>query len=147
MSLIRRTSPDDSFTSWTTYTLPFGLELGGGVRYVSGLHRGTDGAVGTPKDTDGYVVADAIVSYALTDNIKLRINAYNLFDKDYIAAINKSGYRYSAKSIRSERDVREEIFRIGSQRIRASRKPQPSSRHRYHHRRRRAGYQARYRAR
>ncbi|MBO9601103.1 MAG: catecholate siderophore receptor Fiu [Novosphingobium sp.] len=88
-------SPDDSFTSWTTYTLPFGLELGGGVRYVSGLHRGTDGAVGTPKDTDGYVVADAIVSYALTDNIKLRINAYNLFDNDYIAAINKSGYRYT----------------------------------------------------
>ncbi|WEK46577.1 MAG: TonB-dependent siderophore receptor [Candidatus Andeanibacterium colombiense] len=88
-------SPDDSFTSWTTYRLPFGLELGGGVRYVSGLHRGTDGAVGTPKETDGYVVADAIASYAVTENIKLRVNAYNLFDKDYITSINKSGYRYS----------------------------------------------------
>ncbi|WP_260925314.1 catecholate siderophore receptor Fiu [Novosphingobium sp. 9] len=87
--------PDDSFTSWTTYRLPFGLELGGGVRYMSGMKRGTDGAVGTPAYTKGYTVVDAIVSYALTDNIKLRVNAYNLFDKDYVAAINKSGYRYT----------------------------------------------------
>ncbi|GAY19538.1 catecholate siderophore receptor Fiu [Sphingobium fuliginis] len=88
-------APDDSFTSWTTYRMPFGLEVGGGVRYVSGLHRGTDGAVGTPDRTEGYTVVDAILSYALTDNVKLRVNAYNLFDKEYVVAINKSGYRYT----------------------------------------------------
>ncbi|MGC4250718.1 MAG: catecholate siderophore receptor Fiu [Sphingobium sp.] len=88
-------TPDDSFTSWTTYRLPFGLEIGGGVRYVGGLHRGTDGAAGTPSRTESYTVVDALLSYALTDNIKLRVNAYNLFDKDYVAAINKSGYRYT----------------------------------------------------
>ncbi|PHQ63097.1 MAG: TonB-dependent siderophore receptor [Sphingobium sp.] len=88
-------TPDDSFTSWTAYRLPFGLEVGGGVRYVAGLHRGTDGAVGTPSRTDGYTVVDALLSYAVTSGINLRMNAYNLFDKDYIAAINKSGYRYT----------------------------------------------------
>ncbi len=38
---------------------------------------------------------DATAGYALTDNIKLRVNVTNLFDKRYIAAINKSGYRYT----------------------------------------------------
>jgi len=88
-------SPDDAFTSWTTYRLPFGLEIGGGIRYLSGLHRGTDGAVGTPAFTKGYTVIDAILAYPVTDNVTLRVNAYNLLDKDYVASINKSGYRYT----------------------------------------------------
>jgi catecholate siderophore receptor len=36
-----------------------------------------------------------MLGYAINDNIKLRANAYNLFDEDYVAAINKSGYRYT----------------------------------------------------
>lgn len=88
-------SPDDAFTSWTTYTLPFGLEAGGGIRYVSGLRKGTDGATGTPDHTSGYTVVDALLSYHVIEGVTLRVNAYNLFDKHYIAAINKSGYRYT----------------------------------------------------
>ncbi len=88
-------SPDDSFSSWTSYRAPFGLEIAGGVRYTSGMRRGTDGAVGTPPRTQGYTVVDALLGYAVNDNVKLRLNAYNLFDKDYVAAINKSGYRYT----------------------------------------------------
>lgn len=90
--------PGDAFTMWTNYKLPFGLEVGGGVRYVGGLHKGNDGADtvgGTPSYTEAYTVVDAILAYALTDNIKVRVNAYNLFDKAYVAAINKSGYRYT----------------------------------------------------
>ena len=59
------------------------------------MRRGTDGAVGTPPRTQGYTVVDALLGYAVNDNVKLRLNAYNLFDKDYVAAINKSGYRYT----------------------------------------------------
>lgn len=88
-------APDDSFTSWTSYRTPFGLEIAGGVRYTSGMRRGTDGAAGTPPHTQGYTVVDALLGYAVNDNFKLRVNAYNLFDKDYVAAINKSGYRYT----------------------------------------------------
>ncbi|SNS57457.1 catecholate siderophore receptor Fiu [Sphingopyxis indica] len=86
--------PGDSFTLWTNYRFPFGLELAGGVRHNGGLHRGTDGAQGTPAFTEGYTVVDALLGYAVTDNLTLRVNAYNLFDEDYVAAINKSGYRY-----------------------------------------------------
>jgi catecholate siderophore receptor len=87
-------TPGDSFTSWTTYQLPFGLTIGGGVRYNEGLHRGTDGAVGTPAYTKSWTVWDAVLSYPVNDNFTLRLNAYNLFDKQYVASINKSGYRY-----------------------------------------------------
>ncbi|MDR6093586.1 catecholate siderophore receptor Fiu [Stenotrophomonas sp. SORGH_AS_0321] len=88
-------TPDDAFTAWSTYALPFGLTLGGGVRYSSAMHRGTDGAVGTPSFTKSYTVYDAVLSYAVNEALVLRLNAYNVFDKQYVAAINKSGYRYT----------------------------------------------------
>jgi catecholate siderophore receptor len=88
-------TPDDAITTWTNYQLPFGLGIGGGVRYTSGLKKGTDGAVGTPDKTKGWTVVDALLSYAVNEHLTLRANGYNLFDKDYVAAINKSGYRYT----------------------------------------------------
>jgi len=94
-------TPDEAFTSWTTYQLPFGLTIGGGIRYTAGLHKGTDGAVGTPAYTKSWTVYDAVVSYAISDNFTLRLNGYNLFDKQYVAAINKSGYRYTPGSPRT----------------------------------------------
>ena len=87
-------TPGDSFTAWTTYQLPSGLSIGGGARHMGGLHRGTDGAVGTPKTTESYTVFDAVLSYPIGDNATVRLNAYNLTDKHYVASINKSGYRY-----------------------------------------------------
>lgn len=88
-------TPDDAFTAWTAYRLPFGLSIGGGMRYTGGMHRGTDGAVGTPETTKSYTVWDAMLSYPVNDKLSLRLNGYNLFDKQYVAAINKSGYRYT----------------------------------------------------
>lgn len=88
-------TPEEAFTSWTTYRFASGLMIGGGVRYTAGMQRGTDGAVGTPAYTDSYTVVDAIVSYDFSANVSVRMNAYNLFDEDYVASINKSGYRYT----------------------------------------------------
>lgn len=87
-------TPDEAFTSWTTYRFSSGLMIGGGASYTGGLHRGRDGAVGTPAGTDAYTVVNAVVAYRISPNATLRLNAYNLFDKDYVAAMNKSGYRY-----------------------------------------------------
>ncbi len=88
-------TPDQAFTAWTTYITPFKLSLGGGARYAGEMKRGTDGAVGTPEYTESYWVFDAMASYPVNDHFNLRLNAYNLFDKEYVAAINKSGYRYT----------------------------------------------------
>jgi catecholate siderophore receptor len=46
-------------------------------------------------------VFDAMASYPLNKHVDLQLNLYNLFDKNYVAAINKSGYRYTPGSPRS----------------------------------------------
>ncbi|MDM0013788.1 catecholate siderophore receptor Fiu [Variovorax sp. J22P168] len=96
-------TPKNAFTLWTSYQLPFGLTIGGGARYNGKLHRGTDGAVGTPAYTDAYWVFDAMASYRINKNVDLQLNLYNVFDEQYVAAINKSGYRYTPGIPRSAR--------------------------------------------
>lgn len=94
-------TPKHAFTAWTSYKLPKGFTIGGGARYVSSLSKGSDGAVGTPASTDAYWVFDAMAGYTLNKNVDFQLNLYNLFDKEYVAAINKSGYRYTPGTPRS----------------------------------------------
>jgi catecholate siderophore receptor len=94
-------TPKHAMSLWTTYRLPRGFTVGGGLRYVGGLAKGTDGAPGTPASTQAYWVADAMASYQVNRNLTLQLNIYNLFNKDYVAAINKSGYRYTPGIARS----------------------------------------------
>ncbi|PUA20781.1 catecholate siderophore receptor Fiu [Glaciimonas sp. PCH181] len=88
-------TPKQAFTSWTSYKLPQGFTIGGGARFVDALIRASDGAVGTPRYTNSYWVFDAMIGYAVSKNLDLQLNVYNLADKQYVAAINKSGYRYT----------------------------------------------------
>jgi len=88
-------TPDKAFTAWTSYVFPFGLTIGGGARYSGEMKRGRDGAIGTPALVEDYWVFDAVASYAVNDSLTLRLNANNLFDRAYVAGINKSGYRYT----------------------------------------------------
>ena len=87
-------TPEHAFTLWTQYQATSDISVGAGARYVGSMHRGSDGAVGTPSYTEGYWVADAKVGYRINSNLDLQLNVYNLFDTDYVASINKSGYRY-----------------------------------------------------
>lgn len=88
-------TPRSAFTAWTTYHLPVGLTVGGGARHAGSMKRGSDGAVGTPASTGAYWVFDAMASYPVNRHLQLQLNLYNLFDRRYVAAINKSGYRYT----------------------------------------------------
>ena len=65
------------------------------------LKRGTDGAIGTPAYTRSYWVFDAVATYPVNKHVDLQLNVYNLFDKEYVSAINKSGYRYTPGAPRS----------------------------------------------
>ena len=90
--------PEDQLSLYTTYKFKGALDrltIGGGARYSGEMKRGRDGAIGTPAFIEDYWVFDAVASYAINDNLTLRLNANNLFDEDYVAGINKSGYRYS----------------------------------------------------
>jgi catecholate siderophore receptor len=94
-------TPNNSFTAWTTYDAGHGMTFGFGALHNGALHRGTDGAVGTPAMTDGYTVFNAMASYKINRNITVQLNLNNLFDKEYVASINKSGYRYNPGAPRS----------------------------------------------
>jgi len=88
-------NPSDSFTLWTTYVLPHGLTFGGGATYNGEMKRGKDGAVGTPAVIKSYVVYNGLAKYRINEKVELQLNIYNLFDREYVASINKSGYRYT----------------------------------------------------
>ena len=42
-----------------------------------------------------------MAAYPINKNLDLRLNVYNLADKEYVAQINKSGYRYTPGSPRA----------------------------------------------
>jgi catecholate siderophore receptor len=88
-------SPKVTFSSWVAYTLPMGLTLGGGVRYVDTVARSSNNNVTTNLlSTGSYTVADAMVAYDINKNVSLQLNVNNLFDKEYIASLNNGGSRY-----------------------------------------------------
>ncbi|WP_433691945.1 catecholate siderophore receptor Fiu [Herbaspirillum seropedicae] len=88
-------APRRSFTSWASWRLPQGFTLGGGLRYSGGLLRGRDtNAIGTPKNTGSYWVADVMASYVIHRHAEIQLNVNNLFNNSYVRSINKSGYRY-----------------------------------------------------
>jgi catecholate siderophore receptor len=69
--------PKHAASVWTTYELPWRLELGGGVRYVDRrLLRGT-------TYVPSYQTVDAEAAYHLNEHLDLRLNLYNLTDERY----------------------------------------------------------------
>ncbi|MES1156674.1 MAG: TonB-dependent siderophore receptor [Alphaproteobacteria bacterium] len=74
---------------WTTYELPHGFEIGGGLNYISDREAGADNAT-IPGQilvaaVPGYVTADAMASYEFNEHVRLQLNGYNLTDKFYYA--------------------------------------------------------------
>ncbi len=101
-------SPEFTFTSWTTYHMPFGLSIGGGLRYVDSVIRpvSSNNVPPPPNQTNmrtapDYWVVDLMASYELNDNVTLQLNGYNLTDELYVATLNNSGARYAPGAPRS----------------------------------------------
>ncbi|HWW66080.1 MAG TPA: TonB-dependent siderophore receptor [Sphingomonadaceae bacterium] len=75
-------TPKHSFTTWTTVNIGDQFTLGGGAIYNSRQYGGF-GADGVTRSIPGYWRFDATASVRLTDNVTLRANVQNLFDKRY----------------------------------------------------------------
>ena len=98
-------TPEVAFTLWSTYKLPGGFTLGGGARYIDAVVRSSVTNFTTAQSgitgSDAYWVFDAVAVYDVNKNVSLQLNLYNLFDEQYIAAINNSGKRYYPGAPRS----------------------------------------------
>jgi catecholate siderophore receptor len=92
-----RYSPRNTATLWTSYKFPFGLTVGGGLRYVSTQQRATTNAVATATsffpEIPSYTVFDAMIGYEVNKNVSVQLNLYNLTDKFYLARVNNAGNR------------------------------------------------------
>ena len=90
-------SPKLTFTSWTTYKLPFGLTIGGGVRYTDSQFRNGNAtqaaAANLAVNPDAWVI-DVMAGYEVNEKVSLQLNVQNLTDKFYLNSLNNGGSRF-----------------------------------------------------
>jgi catecholate siderophore receptor len=69
--------PKHAATLWTTYQLTPDWLIGGGVTFQSQRYANGNNSNEVPSD----ISVDAVVSYQVTENLKLTLNGYNLLDR------------------------------------------------------------------
>jgi len=88
-------TPRSSLNLWTGYTLPFGLKVSYGARYMGKRFTRVqnDGTV------DAYLVHSLMASYQVNRNLRMQLNVDNLTNKQYVEGVRGSigaGNRSSA---------------------------------------------------
>lgn len=77
--------PEHTASLWVNHRISGGalngLSLGAGVRYIGSAYNDT---ANTSK-ADSYTLVDATMAYDISKDLTLKVNANNLFDKEYIA--------------------------------------------------------------
>lgn len=97
-------APRKALSIWSTYALPAGITVGGGVRYIDTLARTASNTIGGATNTpyaQSYWIADAMVAYQISKNVNLQLNLYNLANQSYTASLNNNGNRYIPGAERS----------------------------------------------
>lgn len=92
-------TPNYTANLWSTYRLPGGVTLGGGMQYVSTSYAGRpddaeriipNGRYGKLND---YITFGALAEYEVNKNFTVRLNVDNVFDEVYAVSANWSGTR------------------------------------------------------
>jgi catecholate siderophore receptor len=95
-------TPRNSGNVWTTYQLPFGFSVGGGVRYMDTVARSSltipNGAAPSLPD---YWVYSATAAWQANERMTFRVNVNNVTDEVYAASLNNNGGRYNPGAERS----------------------------------------------
>jgi catecholate siderophore receptor len=76
-------TPHDAVNVWTTVEPTKAWTIGGGFTGVSHRYADTENTAGVP----GYVVFNAMTSYAVNEHLKLQLNLNNVTDKLYFTSI------------------------------------------------------------
>jgi len=72
-------TPKHSANIWTTYQLPWHLNVGGGIRFVDDRY----GNNANTRRVDSYWTADLMASYSFTENVDVRVNVFNINNAYY----------------------------------------------------------------
>lgn len=81
-------TPRNSASVWTSYALTDALEVGMGMQHVGSRYSNT----GNVREARSYTTYDAMIGYRLSPALALRLNAYNLGNKDYVATVGGGHY-------------------------------------------------------
>jgi catecholate siderophore receptor len=95
-------TPKHSGSLFTTYNLPFGLQVGYGLTYqgsflltnralVTPLVAGSTAIVPTYR-SDSYLIHRAMLSYSFTENLTAQLNVQNFTNKKYYTSIRNNGW-------------------------------------------------------
>lgn len=89
-------TPRHSFNVFTTYDLTPRFTLGGGLQHVgSQISSPQEQLDPNPRrrnvSISSYTVADVYTTYRFSPNTQLRVNAFNIFDEDYISQMAEGG--------------------------------------------------------
>lgn len=87
-------TPKHSGSLWTTYTLPFGLQIGYGLTYQGSWYL--NNARTTPATVlfkaDDYLVHRTFLSYPVTDQLTAQLNVQNFTNEKYYTSIRNNGW-------------------------------------------------------
>lgn len=92
-------TPKTTFNLWTTYRLPVGLTLGGGLQHVGSSFVGRPDTAdrvipnGQSGKVPSYTIFNLMAAYELSPNVRLRLNVDNVTDKLYASSLNWSANR------------------------------------------------------
>lgn len=78
-------TPKHSGSFFTTYTLPFGLQLGYGFNYQGKFYMNNSGAV--LYQVDDYLIHNAFLAYRVNDAVQLQFNVKNFTDELYFTGV------------------------------------------------------------
>jgi catecholate siderophore receptor len=79
-------TPQQTFSLWTTYQLPWRLQVGVGAQYVGSRFSNNSNT----REAPDYWTFDAMARYAVTEHIDVRLNVYNLADEEYLDRLSGS---------------------------------------------------------
>jgi len=86
--------PAHTVNLFTTYTFPFGLEIGGGMNFVSGRYLSTTprvvGNVNFFTEAPGYVTGNLMAKYTVNEHLDLQVNIQNVSDAYYYDLLHPS---------------------------------------------------------
>lgn len=83
-------APKNSFSLWTTYSLPWKFEIGAGTNYVSARYASNtpDPTNGELMEAPGYIIFSAMLGYRVSKDIEVQANLENLTDKYYYDGVH-----------------------------------------------------------
>lgn len=87
-------TPTHSVGIFSTYDLTSRLTVGGGMQRVGKVTSGVDPDLQSGARTvtaDGFTIFDLYSTYRLTEKTQLRVNAFNLFDREHISQLAEGG--------------------------------------------------------